>query len=107
MQPQLSFHPLQLSCTLFNSGPLLAVIDAQAKAASTTVKFIQGMGFDSEGHARTVDFGYSTTNTTTGIVEEKKLRVPLLTIVPIPFIRVRLVDGRGEAFPPFTLHLWI
>jgi Protein of unknown function (DUF2589) len=76
---------------VIQSGPLLAVIDAQAKAAATTVKFIQAMGFDADGHARTVDFGYSTTNATTGVVQEKKLRVPLLTIVPIPFIRVSAV----------------
>jgi hypothetical protein len=69
-------------------GPLNAAVDAQAKAALTTVTYLQKLGLDEKGVARTVDFTYTTTNQTTGFRVQRTLRVPLLTIVPIPYLRV-------------------
>jgi hypothetical protein len=86
-------------------GPLQAVVKAQALAASSTVDFIQQVGLNpAQGGggnqtARTVDFsfqrrvpareedggGASDVLTT----ETVQLTVPLLTIVPVPFIRVK------------------
>jgi Protein of unknown function (DUF2589) len=71
------------------------VIDAQAKAAVSTVNFVNTMGFtaisevSSEKQAVMVDFSYETTNKTTGAIMTNTLSVPLLSMVPIPFIRVK------------------
>lgn len=73
------------------SGPLVAVVDAQAKAAMNTVNFINSVGFTDEGStkkATMVEFSFDTVNSTTGEVITNKLTVPLLTIIPIPYLRV-------------------
>jgi hypothetical protein len=68
-------------------GPLVAAVEAQSKAARTTVDFIQSVAYappvDGETQRlQTVDFTYkSGDNDTT-------LSVPLLAIVPIPYIRI-------------------
>lgn len=81
-------------------GPLQAVIKAQSMAASTTANFIKQVGLSTSGTssvARTVDFSFdrkkvqddgSTSN------ETVNLSVPLLTIIPVPYIRVQeaLID---------------
>ncbi|WP_317933234.1 DUF2589 domain-containing protein [Halioxenophilus sp. WMMB6] len=67
-------------------GPMNAAVEAQAKAAMTTVDFINAVGFtDGQGGKQevtnitfTVKKGESTTD----------IKVPLLTIVPIPFLRI-------------------
>jgi hypothetical protein len=71
-------------------GPLVATIRAQAQAALTTLDFVQSVGFDENGDAISVEFVFNRTNGTTGIVEENIVSVPLLTIVPIPYLRVSL-----------------
>lgn len=68
-------------------GPLTAAIDAQGMAAMQTVKFVQAVGFEEEGgagrnRARSVKFEYSRNG------ELYELVVPLLTLVPIPFLRI-------------------
>jgi hypothetical protein len=86
-------------------GPLQAVVKAQALAASSTVDFIQQVGLNpAQGGggnqtARTVDFSFQrrvpareqdgggTSDVLT--TETVQLTVPLLTIVPVPFIRVK------------------
>jgi hypothetical protein len=86
-------------------GPLQAVIKAQALAASSTVDFIQQVGLNpappigGAQTARTVDFSFQRRvparqdgdDTATDVVqiETVQLTVPLLTIVPVPFIRVK------------------
>ena len=60
-------------------------------AAQTTVDFIKAVGFDENGTARTVDFSYTITNATTGERQTNTITVPLLTITPVPFIRVGVV----------------
>jgi hypothetical protein len=72
-------------------GPLDAVIRAQAQAAMTTVDFIKNVGFNKDGVANEVTFRYRRPGegaTGTGQEVEHTLTVPLLTIVPVPFIRV-------------------
>lgn len=90
-------------------GPLNAVIKAQAQSAQTSVDFIKSVGFnpaeaDDPGKPTMVTFEY------TKIIEEPgpalpdgtpgpavptptdmKLTVPILTMLPIPFIRVEEV----------------
>jgi hypothetical protein len=70
------------------AGPLMAAVDAQAMAAFTTLSFIQNVGFDNTGKVINSQFTYNITNTTTNEVQENTMSVPLLTILPIPYLRV-------------------
>jgi len=85
-------------------GPLVAAVNAQAQAARSSVEFIESVGFlpavyerDEEGEivtkndkpkilsepqVRTVTFKYKSGD------QQVDLEVPILTIVPIPFIRI-------------------
>ena len=67
--------------------PLTAVVDAQAAAAMTTVKFIEEVGFDDSGNVRESTFSYKKLDNN-GKEQTVSLNVPLLTILPIPFLRV-------------------
>lgn len=80
-------------------APLVAVIEAQAQAAQTTVEFIQKVGFTNgnvasggqevdAGDVRMVKFNYTKTNATSGATAAASLDVPVLSIVPVPFIRI-------------------
>lgn len=63
-------------------GPLNACIEAQATAAKTTYEFIKSVGFDANGKAKSVVFEYQRDG------KIVNLTVPLLVIVPIPYIQV-------------------
>ena len=77
----------ELSAIPFGSligGPLTAAITAQANAAVSSVEFIKTVGFDKDGSVQNVLFKYQGPGDT-GL---QTIEVPLLTIVPIPFIRI-------------------
>ncbi len=90
----------ELSSINFESmlgGPLNAVIRAQAQSAQTSVDFIKSVGFDDKGDPTMVTFSYmkpveklDKDKKPTGEFESVKhnLTVPILTMLPIPFIRV-------------------
>lgn len=63
-------------------APLDAAIEAQSRAAVSSVNFIKAIGFDDKGQVQTITFIAKK-----GAVETE-ITVPLLTIVPIPFIRI-------------------
>lgn len=77
-------------------APLAACVEAQEKAAMTTVNFIRNVGFrwetDSNGKRTVTDevinvsFIYEREGT------RVELNVPLLTIVPIPYIAIDTVN---------------
>lgn len=87
-------------------GPMIAAIHSQALAAKSTVNFIKEVGFKSVpeeqngeqdeniGDVRNVTFRYSrksaggSTGGNEPGEENVTLTVPILTIVPIPFIRI-------------------
>ena len=80
-------------------GPLTAAVQAQAQAAQTTVEFIQKVGFTPEDPSKPdgpmkvkeVTFKYSKLND----ADETKqfaLTVPILAIVPIPYLRIETLD---------------
>ena len=77
------------SWLLFCAGPLIAVINAQAQAAMSTINFVNSVAFDSNKKAISVSFIYNSINSTSGTVQTNNLTVPLLTMLPIPFIQVR------------------
>src|ERR1035437_3544066 len=85
-------------------GPLQAIIRAQSLAASATASFIEQVCLNSvtSGNppnqtttmtARTVDFSFSrqkpNADGTAVTAETVALTVPLLTIIPVPFIRIQ------------------
>lgn len=90
-------------------GPLNAVIKAQAQSAQTSVDFIKSVGFnapdatENPGKPTMVTFEYTKILEKPGpLVDGKpgptiptptdmKLTVPILTMLPIPFIRVEEV----------------
>jgi Protein of unknown function (DUF2589) len=63
-------------------GPLDAAIEAQARAAMSSVNFIRSIGFDDAGAVQNITFTAKKGDV------ESEITVPLLTIVPIPFIRI-------------------
>jgi Protein of unknown function (DUF2589) len=84
-------------------APLQAVINAQASSAALTTKFIQDTAFETSSGAdatsspqklKVVSFdfsqlmGSSGTGTGVGGGDKLQIKVPLLTMLPIPFIRV-------------------
>lgn len=77
-------------------GPLKACIDAQAMAAKTTWDFIQEVGLaedpeTGEKKAVNVSFSFIQNGRTA------QLNVPLLTIVPIPYIAIHSIDINFKA----------
>ncbi|TFG46564.1 MAG: DUF2589 domain-containing protein [Candidatus Brocadiia bacterium] len=68
-------------------GPLNAVIEAQARAAISTVNFIKSVAFDKDGKVVTVDFKYNRKDDN-GEEQEYTLTVPFLTMLPIPYITI-------------------
>lgn len=88
-------------------GPMQAVVKAQALAASSTADFVQRIGLEAHGTApnqtftaRTVEFSFDRTRVEadeTTSTETVDVSVPLLTILPIPFIRVEMATIDFEA----------
>lgn len=72
-------------------GPLKACIEAQAMAARTSWNFIQEVGLNTDpetGEKKTVNVSFQFIKD--GRIAQ--LNVPLLTIVPIPYIAVHTID---------------
>lgn len=71
-------------------GPLKACIEAQAQAAITTYNFIKDVGLSEDENGKKslvyVTFTYRRNG------RECTVNVPLLTIVPIPYIAIRDID---------------
>jgi len=67
-------------------GPLNAAVEAQATAARTSADFITQVAFDQDGNVRSVTFKYEKDGQATNLV------VPILTIVPIPYLRIETLD---------------
>jgi len=72
-------------------GPLQAAIDAQVASSMATINFIKQVGFDENGEIRTVEFKYKKTKSD-GTAEDATIDVPLLSMLPIPSLRIDSVD---------------
>jgi len=84
-----------LSMDQLIGGPLSAAADASNQLACSTAEFINRVGFDANGKVRTVAFGYqkrSANNDGTSNLDEMKVDVPMLAIVPIPNLQVDEVN---------------
>lgn len=71
-------------------SPLKAAIEAQTMAAQTTWKFIQEVGLNTDQNGQK-----SAVNVSFDFLQNGKmarLNVPLLTIVPIPYIAINSID---------------
>lgn len=64
------------------AGPMQGVIKASAMAAQTTLDFIESVGFTEENGTRRI-------NTASFMQNDTKINVPLLTLIPVPFIRIK------------------
>ncbi len=76
-------------------APLRAAADASTQLANSTADFINNVGFDEKGNIRNVIFGYqqrSVNEDGTSNLDEMKVHVPLLAIVPIPNLQVDEVN---------------
>lgn len=76
-------------------APLRAAADASTQLANSTADFINRVGFDNSGKVRTVAFGYqrrSTNEDGTSNLDEMKVDIPMLAIVPIPNLQVDEVN---------------
>ena len=103
----------ELSAIPFGSligGPLIAAVEAQAHAAMTTVDFIQAVGFEKgtgkDKDSQTVrNVTFKFLNGYAGQLGDgsgktpqmMSLDVPLLSIVPIPFLRIENMDIHFKA----------
>lgn len=77
-------------------GPLKACIETQAMAAKTTWDFIQEVGLNTDpetGEKKAVNVSFSFIQNG----REVQLNVPLLTIVPIPYIAINSIDINFKA----------
>ena len=94
---QMATHALQaIPFSSIISGPLTACIEAQAMAAKTTWDFIQEVGLNTnpetgEKTAVNVSFSFMQGG------RMMQVNVPLLTIVPIPYIAINSVDINFKA----------
>ena len=76
-------------------GPLSAAADASTQLANSTADFINRVGFDANGKVRTVAFAYqkrSMNEDGTSNLDEMKVDIPMLAIVPIPNLQVDEVN---------------
>ena len=76
-------------------GPLSAAANASSQLANSTADFINRIGFDKDGKVRTVAFAYqkrSMNEDGTSNLDEMKVDVPMLAIVPIPNLQVDEVN---------------
>lgn len=76
-------------------APLSAAADASTLLANSTADFINRVGFDAGGKVRTVAFMYqkrSVNEDGTSNLDEMKVDVPMLAIVPIPNLQIDEVN---------------
>lgn len=76
-------------------APLSAAADASIQLANSTADFISTVGFDDSGKARTAAFVYQRRRMNedgTSNLDEMKVDVPMLSIVPIPNLQIDEVN---------------
>jgi hypothetical protein len=81
-----------LDFSVYIGGPLQAAVQAQHAASMSQVNFIQEVGFDDNDDLRYVDFKYTkkvANNEGTAFQDvEMEIKVPFLTMLTIPALRI-------------------
>lgn len=79
------------------SGPLVATIDADAMSTKRYLSYLYELAFEDynyetgkAGKLRMVEFSYNTQNKKG--IQSQKIRVPMLTLVPLPLLQVKEAD---------------
>jgi hypothetical protein len=84
-------------------GPLIAAVNASAQSAMATAEYIQSVAFQpladgsSTYEVKSVSFNYTWPATDGQTPLTKKVTVPLLSILPIPYLRVDSLDIEFKA----------
>jgi hypothetical protein len=84
-------------------SPLIAAVNASAQSAMATAEYIQTVGFEPAAKdskkfdVKTVSFSYTWPSTDGKADSKKTVTVPLLSIVPIPYLRVDSLDIHFKA----------
>lgn len=83
-------------------APLKAAVEAQAAAAIACADFILSVGFDKEDQAnarkvKVVTFTFERAGAGGGQAQTVSLTVPLLAIMPVPFIRIESLTVNFKA----------
>ncbi len=76
-------------------APLTAAADASIMLADATADFINRVGFDENGKVRNATFAYQTQSVNedgTGSLDEMRVEVPILAIVPLPGLQLDEVN---------------
>lgn len=76
-------------------APLAAAADASIQLAGSTADFINRVGFEPGGKLRTAAFAYQSRSVNedgTSNLDEMKIEVPMLAIVPVPNLQVDEVN---------------
>lgn len=75
-------------------SPLIAVIDAQAQAARTTMDFVDELAFrtETDGSKHIVMASFVYEQLVNGSMGEFNFRVPFLTMVPVPYIEIQEIS---------------
>lgn len=94
--------PAELSALPLESligKPLEAAVRAQAYAAMTTARFVQEVGLDEDGNVKNITFKFKRKTIDPEklkegagkeiVEEDATIEAPLLTILPVPFIRIK------------------
>src|SRR5579859_4863139 len=85
ISPAAEFQALPLEFII--AQPLTAAVKAQQVAASATEAFIKSL-IDANGKPLTVDFSASVKDEATNTSKQVNVSAPLLSIVPIPHLRI-------------------
>jgi hypothetical protein len=86
--PQAFFPANEASFSPVITGPLSAAVKAQALAAQSSIHFIKQAGFNPDGSVTTVSLSFKGFNSTTQQYIDRTMTIPLLAILPIPFVEV-------------------
>jgi hypothetical protein len=81
-----------LDFSVYIGGPLQAAVQAQHAASMSQVSFIQDVGFDDSNQLRYVDFAFEKSvpneDGTAFITKNVEIKVPFLTMLTIPALRI-------------------
>jgi hypothetical protein len=82
----------------FWSAPLVSVVTSQAIAAVDALSYVVRTAFDKDKGSVNVQFHFDEKDEDTNDTTTKAIDLPLITLMPLPFIRVRAIRLRPVLF---------